>query len=100
MAASMIPRRHKKPSAAASCKVKAIELCDFGTTRFWRTLWASTRCSLPNCAGSPPPKHSPIKGEGLTMLPPPRWGQSGEDEAHARGRDAPAGGELAAGAVA
>src|SRR5580704_19463519 len=46
--------------------MKAIAFCGFGTPRSWQISTVSMRLSPRSCAASPPPpKPSPIKGEGF-----------------------------------
>jgi len=48
-------------------KKKAIGFCDFETTRSWQIPTACIRRSPTSWAASPPPKPSPIMGEGLCL---------------------------------
>ena len=53
-----------RPSEVGSFKTKDIAFCGFGITKSWQISTASMRRSLRSWAASPPPKPSPIEGEG------------------------------------
>src|SRR3974390_2661524 len=57
-----------KLSELSSCKTRTITFCAFGITRCWQIWTASKRRSPSSWATSPPPKPSPIEGEGFEEL--------------------------------
>src|SRR6266481_1044770 len=80
-----MPCRRGKPSELGSCKARAIAFCGFGTTRSSPISTASIRRSPPRWAASPPPKPSPIKGEGLRSRPLEGAGRGGGDARQSEG---------------